>query len=239
MASAANRSLDALSERIVACDKCPRLRNHCAEIARTRRRAFLEETYWGRPVPGFGDAQARLLIVGLAPGAHGANRTGRVFTGDSSGEWLYRALSEAGFSNRATSVHREDDLRLQDAWITCAARCAPPGNRPSGDELAACRSFLMEELQLLAGIRVVLALGKVAFDAVIRAGREIDVLRFERAPRFAHGAESLSQDGRMTLLSSYHPSRQNTQTGRLTREMFHERFTRAREILNAHSAMVR
>lgn len=239
MASIANRSLDALAERIIACEQCPRLRDHCAHIARTRRRAFQEEAYWGRPVPAFGDAQARLLIVGLAPGAHGANRTGRIFTGDSSGEWLYRALHGAGFSNGAVSLHRDDTLELKDAWVTCAARCAPPGNRPTPAELAACRPYLAEEFRLLSGIRVVLALGKIAFDAAIRAGEETGVLQFESRPHFVHGAESRTRDGRVTLLSSYHPSRQNTQTGRLTREMFHERFTRARQILNAHSAAVR
>jgi len=208
-------------------------------IARTRRRAFQDEDYWGRPVPGFGDARARLLVVGLAPGAHGANRTGRVFTGDSSGEWLYRALHEAGFSNRAVSLHRDDSLELKDAWITCAARCAPPGNRPTPTELVACRTYLAEELRLLSGVRIILALGKIAFDAATRAGEEVGLLHFERRPQFAHGAESRSADGSITLLSSYHPSRQNTQTGRLTREMFHGRFMRAREILNAHSAAVR
>ena len=231
--------LTALAECIIACEKCPRLRHHCAAIARTRRRAYQDEEYWGRPVPGFGDAQARLLIVGLAPGAHGANRTGRVFTGDSSGEWLYAALHEAGFSTGAVSRHRNDDLQLKDAWITCAARCAPPDNRPSVEELAACRPYLLEELRLLCGVRIILALGKIAFDAAIRAGEEIGVLRFESRPQFAHGAEARSADGSIMLLSSYHPSRQNTQTGRLTREMFHERFTRARQILNAHSAAVR
>ena len=239
MASTANRSLDALAARIIACERCPRLRDHCAHIAQTRRRAFQEEEYWGRPVPAFGDAQARLLIVGLAPGAHGANRTGRVFTGDSSGEWLYRALHEAGFSNCAKSVHQEDELRLRDTWITCAARCAPPGNRPTPAELAACRPYLVEEFRLLTGIRVVMALGKIAFEAAIRAGEEAGLLHFEPRPHFAHGAEGCTRDGRVILLSSYHPSRQNTQTGRLTREMFHERFTRARQILNAHSAKVR
>jgi uracil-DNA glycosylase family 4 len=231
--------VEALAERIVTCEQCSRLREHCAHVARTRRRAYQDQVYWGRPVPGFGDARARLLIVGLAPGAHGANRTGRVFTGDSSGEWLYAALHEAGFSNHASSVHRNDGLQLKDAWITCAARCAPPDNRPSIQELAACRPYLVEELGLLTQVRVVLALGKIAFDAIVRAGEEAGILSFERRPQFAHGAEARSADGRITLLSSYHPSRQNTQTGRLTRSMFHERFTRAREILNAHSATLR
>ncbi|HET9888257.1 MAG TPA: uracil-DNA glycosylase [bacterium] len=238
-ASTRNSSLEGLARRIVDCERCPRLRDHCARIARTRRRAFQNEEYWGRPVPGFGDAQARLFIIGLAPGAHGANRTGRVFTGDSSGEWLYAALHEAGFSNGAVSQHRNDKLQLQDAWITCAARCAPPGNRPSVEELAACRPYLVEELQLFADVRVILALGKIAHDSVLRAGEEIELLLFEKRPQFAHGAEAYTRDERIVLLSSYHPSRQNTQTGRLTRTMFQERFTRAREILNAHSAMVR
>jgi uracil-DNA glycosylase family 4 len=239
VASTRSRSLEALAERIVACEQCARLREHCVHIARTRRRAYLEEEYWGRPVPGFGDEHARLLIVGLAPGAHGANRTGRVFTGDSSGEWLYAALHDAGFANRAASLHRDDGLQLNDAWITCAARCAPPDNRPTPAELLACRSYLVEELGLLADARVVLALGKIAFDAIVRAGEKAGALSFERRPQFAHGAEAHTQDDRITLLSSYHPSRQNTQTGRLTRAMFHERFTRAREILNAHSATLR
>jgi uracil-DNA glycosylase family 4 len=239
MASCGRTRLAALSERIIACDKCPRLRAHCAEIARTKRRAYAEETYWGRPVSGFGDPGARLLVVGLAPGAHGANRTGRPFTGDSSGEWLYQALHEAGFCNQAESLRCDDGLRLTGAWISCAARCAPPDNRPTGAELARCLPYLMEELRLLAHVQVVVALGKIAFDAVVRAGEHCGVLCFEARPRFAHGAEAVSRHGRIVLLSSYHPSRQNTQTGRLTREMFHERFSRAQQILNAHSAFVR
>jgi uracil-DNA glycosylase family 4 len=221
-----------LRDRIVACTRCPRLRAHCAEVAATTRRAYRDETYWGKPVPSFGVRSPRLLVVGLAPGAHGANRTGRVFTGDASGDWLYRALHEHGFSNRPDSVRPGDGLRLRDALVSCAARGAPPGNRPSASELEACRPFLAEELRTIARLRVVVACGRIAFDAVRRAWGEAGRPPFEPRPVFGHGAEHLSADG-VVLLATYHPSRQNTQTGRLTRAMFHGVFRRARTIVDA------
>jgi uracil-DNA glycosylase family 4 len=220
-----------LNQRIVACTRCPRLIEYCAEVARTKRRAYRDETYWGKPVPSFGVAQPRLLVVGLAPGAHGANRTGRMFTGDSSGDWLYRALHEHGFANQAESTHRRDGLKLLDTRITAAAHCAPPGNKPSRDELDACRPYLVEEMGGLRRLRVVLALGKIAFDAVRKAWDELERPAFEPKPKFAHRAEAVSGD--VTLLCSYHPSRQNTQTGRLTRAMWHGVFRRARHLLDA------
>jgi uracil-DNA glycosylase family 4 len=218
-----------LAERIVACERCPRLRAHCLAVARTKRRAYRDEEYWGRPVPPFGAADPRLLVVGLAPGAHGANRTGRIFTGDASGDWLYRALHRAGFANRAESVRRGDGLRLRDAAVTCVVRCAPPQNRPARDELLACRPWLVEELRSYRRVRVVVALGRIAFDGVRRAWEEAGRAPFGPRPAFRHGARFRSREA--TLLASYHPSRQNTQTGRLTRAMLHGVFTRARRIL--------
>jgi uracil-DNA glycosylase family 4 len=208
------------------------------EVARVKRRAFRDEVYWGRPVPSFGDPDPVLLIVGLAPAAHGGNRTGRAFTGDSSGDWLYRELHDAGFANQPTSRSREDGLALVGARITSAARCAPPANKPTAQELDTCRNYLVEELRLHGNLRVVLALGRIGFDATLRAGEESGRLRFETRPRFAHGAEACTLDG-IVLLASYHPSRQNTQTGRLTRAMFRGPFRRAREIVNARRAPLR
>ncbi len=210
---------------IVGCARCPRLRAHCLEVARVRRRAYRDETYWGLPVPGFGDPRAHVLIVGLAPAAHGANRTGRMFTGDSSGTWLARALHEAGLASRSDSTSRDDGLVLRGAFVTAACRCAPPGNRPRPAELAACAPFLDREIDLLDEVRVVLALGKIAWDAVIRRARLSDPAGVPKpAPRFAHGARTrvVIRRGRppVVLLGSYHPSRQNTQTGKLTRGMF-------------------
>lgn len=220
-----------LERRIVACRLCPRLVAHREEVARVKRRAYRHEDYWGAPVPSFGPAGARLLVVGLAPGAHGANRTGRVFTGDSSGDWLYAALHASGFANRPESIRANDGLRLTDARVTCVVRCAPPGNRPLPAEQAACAPYLVEELRVCRKIRVVLALGRIAFDGTVRAWREAGRPDWRERPLFAHGAEIPTADGRVTLLVSYHPSRQNTQTGRLTREMFAGPFSRARDLL--------
>lgn len=215
-------SLLRLERDIVECELCPRLRSHCLDVARVKRRAFREQDYWGRPVPGFGDPAARLYILGLAPAAHGANRTGRVFTGDSSGDWLYRALHAYGFANQPASTHRGDGLRLEDAWVAASVRCAPPENKPAPAEFEACRPFVVRELLLLPRVEVVLALGQLAFNTFL-------ALRGVRGPRFAHLAE-YRLDG-VTLLSSYHPSRQNTQTGRLTEEMWMAVFARARALL--------
>jgi uracil-DNA glycosylase len=203
-------------------------------VARRKRKAFAAERYWGRPVPAWGDSGARLVIVGLAPAAHGANRTGRMFTGDSSGDWLYAALHRYGFASAATAVRRDDGLRLQGCWITAAARCAPPGNQPLPEELARCRPYLAAELALLPRRRVVLVLGRIAHDAYLRASGWWTLLPAGRRPRFAHGACTRLPDGTM-LLASYHPSRQNTNTGRLTRAMWLAVFRRARRLLAAGS----
>jgi len=226
------RTLAAVERAVVACELCPRLRRHCTTIAREKRRAFRDQDYWGRPVPAFGDPGARLVIVGLAPAAHGANRTGRMFTGDSSGAWLYAALYEAGFAASPASESREDGQRLTDCWITAAGRCAPPGNKPAPEELERCRAFLAAELALLERTRVVLALGRIAHDAWLRASGWWEKLPPRARPAFGHGAEHRLPDG-IVLLSSFHPSRQNTQTGRLTREMWSRIFTRARELVEA------
>lgn len=225
-----------LTREIVSCERCPRLRAHCAEIARVKRRAYRDETYWGRPVPGFGDPAARLVLVGLAPAAHGANRTGRMFTGDASGDWLFAALHSAGFASRPTSTHLGDGLVLSDAYVTAAARCAPPRNRPAPDELAACAGFLDRELELLDRARVVVALGAVAWEAWLRLAARVGAADVPRPrPRFGHGAEArvVIRVGTapVTLLGSYHPSRQNTQTGRLTRAMLAAVLARARRLI--------
>ncbi len=204
---------------------------HCREVARTKKREFRDCTYWGRPVPGFGDPAARLLIVGLAPAAHGANRTGRMFTGDSSGNWLYEALHRYGFADRPVSLSRDDGLTLTGCYITAAVRCAPPDNKPSREELANCRRFLQRELRLLTSVQVVLALGRVACEAWLRAAGWWESLAPAERPAFGHGRETVLPDGRV-LLCSFHPSRQNTNTGKLTREMWHRIFARARELLS-------
>jgi uracil-DNA glycosylase family 4 len=215
---------DDLERRIVACERCPRLRAWCRKVAKEKRSAFRDETYWGRPVPGFGDRNARVLLVGLAPAAHGANRTGRMFTGDSSGDWLYAALHRAGFANRERSERKGDGLRLVGAYVTATCRCAPPDNKPSREEIEACRPFLDEEFERLDRLTTVVGLGRIAWEAILRRARAIDPGRLEpRRPLFAHGAEArgvIRAGGpEVRILASYHPSRQNTQTGRLTREM--------------------
>ena len=223
-------SLAAVRRGIVGCERCPRLRAHCARVAREKKRAFRDEEYWGRPVPGFGDPRALLLVVGLAPAAHGGNRTGRVFTGDSSGDWLYAALHRFGFASQPRSVSRDDGMRLRGCYVTAAARCAPPQNRPARAELERCRAFLAAEIALLARARVVVALGGIAHERFLRAAGWWERLEPRARPRFAHRAESVLPGGTV-LLSSYHPSRQNTSTGRLTRPMWHAVFRRARALL--------
>jgi len=198
-------------------------------VARVKRRQFLGDTYWGRPLPGFGDPRARLLIVGLAPAAHGGNRTGRMFTGDDSGLWLMRAMHGSGFASMPSSERRDDGLRLRDAYITAAARCAPPDNRPTIDELERCRPYLIRERALLTRVRVVVALGRIGFAAVLATERARGVELPRPLPRFAHGAEV--RIGAVTVLSSYHPSRQNTQTGRLTAVMLGAIFDRAQALV--------
>jgi len=226
MASAAETLL-VLNERIVACERCPQLRAYCAEVARVRRKAYLDHEYWGRPVPSFGDERARVLVLGLAPGAHGSNRTGRPFTGDGSGNFLYPVLYEAGFASQPTAVSRADGMKLKGMWISAVVRCAPPGNKPSLEEQRNCAPWLDEEIALLVKMRVVVCLGKIAFDGFVnhqlRTGRIASRKGFE----FRHGAE-YSLAGGVTLIASYHPSLQNTNTGKLTRMMFLDVFRRAR-----------
>ena len=213
-----------LERELIGCEACPRLITHCREVARVKRRAYRNEPYWGRPVPGFGDRRARILLLGLAPAAHGANRTGRMFTGDRSGDWLYGALKRRGLANQGESTQRDDGLRLSDVFISAVCRCAPPGNRPTPDEMQNCTSFLDREFELLNRLRVIVALGKIAWDAALRHAERVTPGSVPRPrPVFGHCAESriVARAGRppVELLGSYHPSQQNTQTGRLTRPM--------------------
>jgi uracil-DNA glycosylase family 4 len=218
--------LTVLQDEVVACRKCPRLVRYIAEIARVKRRAYREWNYWAKPVPGFGDPAARVLIVGLAPGAHGSNRTGRPFTGDKSGEILYRVLYQTGFASQAESLSREDGLVLTGAHITAAVRCAPPDNKPTPVEIRTCRGYLERELDLLPNLRVVVALGKLAFDVYLSILRDRGVIS-SRAPfRFAHNVE-YALPGQPRLIASYHPSQQNTSTGKLTEKMLTDVFQRA------------
>jgi uracil-DNA glycosylase family 4 len=222
-------NLSDLHDRVIACERCPRLREYCAAVGREKRRAFVEWTYWARPVPGFGDAEARIWIVGLAPAAHGANRTGRVFTGDNSGNFLYAALHRAGLANQATAISREDGLELTNCYISATARCAPPGNKPTPGEIGRCADFLDAEWELLGRKRVILALGKIAWEAVLAlAGRQGCVVGRPR-PAFGHGAEVELAPG-LRLIGSYHVSQQNTFTGKLTAGMFDEVVGRAKEL---------
>jgi uracil-DNA glycosylase family 4 len=211
-------SIAQLHQQVVACERCSRLRDYCAAVAKQKRRAFADWDYWGKPVPGFGDPNARLWIIGLAPAAHGANRTGRVFTGDRSGDFLYAALHRAGLANQPTSVSREDGLELRDCYISATARCAPPANRPAPEEVANCAAWMDEEWRLLCRKRVILALGKIAWDASIALARR-NGLEVPKGQAFGHGAEArLSKT--LWLVSSYHVSQQNTFTGLLTARMF-------------------
>ena len=213
---------DQLQTEVVNCRLCPRLVAWREETARVKRRAYRDEDYWGRPVPGFGDRAARVLIVGLAPAAHGGNRTGRVFTGDSSGDFLYAALHRAGFASQPVSRHRDDGLTLTDVYIAAAARCAPPDNKPTPEELNTCRSYLAREIALLDRVQVVVALGRIGYEAVLRVYEGQPGFRGRNVllPLFAHAAVAPLGVGLPTVVTSYHPSRQNTQTGRLTAEMF-------------------
>ena len=229
--SASAALLADVAGRVTACELCSRLRAHCTETARLRKREFATQEYWGRPVPGFGDPGARLLIVGLAPAAHGGNRTGRIFTGDSSGDWLYDALYRFGWANQFTSRSRDDGLTLSDCYITAAARCAPPDNRPLPEELELCRQYLIAELELLRSVRIVLALGRIGWESWLRAAGWWGSLRPYERPRFEHGRETILPD-QTVLISSYHPSRQNTNTGRLTRPMWLSVFRRIRILLD-------
>jgi uracil-DNA glycosylase family 4 len=208
-----------LNSEIIGCGRCPRLVEHRERISREKRRAYLDWEYWGKPVPGFGDPKARVLILGLAPGAHGSNRTGRMFTGDGSGNFLYPVLHEAGFASQPEATHRGDGMKLRDLYITAAVRCAPPDNKPSPEEIAACSTFVDRELPQLKDVFVVVALGKIAFDSYLDHLKRRGMLESRRGYVFAHGAKYQMPDGRV-LLASYHPSLQNTLTGKLTRPMF-------------------
>lgn len=225
------RSIEALQKDVIHCRRCPRLVEYRERVSRGRTRRFENETYWGRPVPGFGDPRARLLVVGLAPAAHGGNRTGRVFTGDRSGDWLFEALNRYGFANQPESTHRGDGLELSDCYVTAGVRCAPPHNKPTAEERDNCHPYLVNELKILKRVRVVICLGRFAFDVFLaareKAGQEIP----HPKPRFDHGA-SHQLPGPVTLMASYHPSQQNTFTGRLTRRMFHSVFRKARRQLD-------
>ena len=226
-----SHSLAKLHSRIVECSVCPRLVEHRERVARDKVARFRQEEYWGKPVPPFGDPEARLLIMGLAPAAHGGNRTGRSFTGDPSGDWLYGALYRTGFANQPESKSLDDGLTLTGAYITNAVRCAPPDNKPNPLEKAACQPFLVKELELLEHVKVVVALGKFAFDSYLHARAASGSANPRPLPKFGHGATCELNDG-VTLIASYHPSRQNTQTGKLSVEMFDGIFRRAREILS-------
>jgi uracil-DNA glycosylase len=217
-----------LAREVVACNRCPRLRIYSEHIAQEKRRAYRDWTYWGKPVPPFGDHDARLLVIGLAPAAHGGNRTGRMFTGDRSGDFLYRALYETGFASQPESISRDDGMRLTDVYISAAVRCAPPDNKPKPDEFQNCRPYLERELDLLKQLRVVVALGQIAFDAYLTILRHRGVIASRAAFAFGHNVEHHIASGAPVLISSYHPSQQNTSTGKLTAEMLRQVFERAR-----------
>ncbi len=218
--------LEGLNHQIVSCHRCPRLRSHCQAIAQQKRASFRDQDYFGLPVPNFGDPRAQVLVVGLAPGAHGANRTGRMFTGDRSGDWLFRAMYEAGFASQPTATHASDGLELRNAMITAAAHCAPPGNKPTAQELSHCADFLEATFGLLLDLRVVVCLGRIGFDAVLKLYHRSGWIAQKSRYRFAHGAQHGIDDA-PTLLCCYHPSQQNTFTGRLTRPMLLDIFKRA------------
>ena len=223
-------NLVALNQEIIACTRCPRLIAHCRKVGQEKRRAYLHWDYWARPVPGFGDTNARLLILGLAPGAHGSNRTGRPFTGDGSGNFLYPVLHKAGFASQPTAAHREDGLRLLDAYITAAVRCAPPENKPQPEEIANCARYLDREFAILTNVRVIVVLGRIAFDAYLNYLKRRGDLKSKSGFDFSHGETYELPDNR-TLLCSYHPSLQNTLTGKLTERMLLDVFRRARRTI--------
>jgi len=237
MSGASGASLYAVRDAIVACEACPRLRTYCERVAREKKAAHRNEMYWGRPVPGFGDPAARLLVVGLAPAAHGANRTGRVFTGDGSGDFLMRALCDNGFANIPTARYAGDGLALRDAYVLSVVRCAPPDNKPLPDEIARCRVHLTAELAVLPRVQVVVALGKIAWDGYLAYRRDQGPKALDGArpagprPPFGHGAHASLDRAPFALLGSYHPSRQNTNTGRLTAPMLSSVFAEARRLL--------
>ena len=224
-------TLESLQTRLVTCRKCPRLVAWREEVAQTKRRAYIDQTYWGKPVPGFGDPQARIMIVGLAPGAHGSNRTGRMFTGDASGNFLYPALQRVGFANQGEALHAGDGLELEDVFITAICRCVPPHNRPKSAEIKNCLPWLTAEINLLPNLQGFVALGRVAFDHILRLYKPQD--NHLPKPEFGHNAFFQLGEGTPWLLASYHPSQQNTLTGRLTEEMFDSVWQRTRDMIGS------
>lgn len=230
--SSEGHGLEDLNREVVACVRCPRLVTYRQEVARKKRRMYLHQEYWGRPLPGFGDPKAQVLIVGLAPAAHGGNRTGRMFTGDQSGNWLIETLYKFGFASSPTSSQRDDGLTLRQVYITATVHCAPPDNKPTPQERINCLPYLLRELRLLGNVSVIVALGKIAFDGYLLARREMGLEVPRPRPVFGHGAICDLADGK-TLVASYHPSRQNTQTGKLTREMFEAVFSSVRQLVDS------
>lgn len=230
--------LEQLHSDLVVCTRCPRLVAFREKIGREKRRAYMDWEYWAKPVPGFGDPNARVLVLGLAPGAHGSNRTGRPFTGDSSGNFMYPVLHRTGFASQPTAKHREDGLKLTDCYITAAVRCAPPQNKPTPQEIANCSAFLDRELDCLTNVRVVVALGRIGFDAYLNYLKRRGVLKNKAQYLFGHGATYDMPDGRI-LLASYHPSNQNTNTGKLNEEMFTEIFREAKRLLKKRTTSER
>jgi uracil-DNA glycosylase len=230
LSGSSTETLQTLERRVTACRLCPRLVEWRERVAREKRAAFAKEDYWGRPIAGFGDPEARIYVLGLAPAAHGGNRTGRVFTGDRSGDWLFAAMHRAGLASQPTSIHRDDGLRLEGAFVAAAVRCAPPANRPLPEERDNCLPYAAQELELLVDVRVIVCLGAYAWDAACR------LLGVRPKPRFGHGTEHRANEG-PTLLGSYHPSQQNTFTGKLTEPMLDDVFRRARELANQIGSM--
>jgi uracil-DNA glycosylase len=228
MRVSSNDPLRVLERDIVNCELCPRLREYCKTVARVKRRAFLDWTYWGRPVPPFGDPTARLFILGLAPAAHGGNRTGRMFTGDRSGDFLYRALYETGFASQPNSDSRDDGMQLSNVWISASVRCAPPDNKPSLEEIRTCRRYLERELDLLKDVRVVVALGQLGFNVYLSVLKDRGLIRSRAAFRFGH---NVAHDLNPLVITSYHPSQQNTSTGKLTAPMLRDVFEHARTVI--------
>ena len=225
-------NLELLNNRIISCTKCDRLVEYCGEISRIKKRMYITDNYWGKPVPGFGDPNAQVLIVGLAPAAHGANRTGRMFTGDKSGAWLFSALGRFGFSNSEKSLQRGDGLKLRNVYITSVVHCAPPKNKPSKEEMDTCNLYLQQEIELLTNLKVVVTLGKIAFDGYYKSLKNMgyDLKANGMRPTFSHASSFRTPDNK-TLISSFHPSQQNTQTGKLTTEMFDNVFLKVTQAL--------
>jgi uracil-DNA glycosylase family 4 len=231
------KTLIDIEKSVIRCARCPELRAYTADVARVKKRAYLDEDYWGKPVPAFGDPAARVVLVGLAPGAHGSNRTGRMFTGDASGDFLFPALYRAGFASQPKAIDANDGLTLRDCLITAAGRCAPPGNKPTPQELRNCFPYLLEEFDTLPTLQVAVGLGAIGFDAILKMLRDKGFALDPVRPTFGHGAESIATRGerKIVVIASFHPSRQNTNTGKLTAPMFDAIFARARALLRLSS----